>query len=308
MNALWSIKYRPSSISEFVFSEDKNNNVACLKEICEGSKTLGNILLYGPPGTGKTTLALILTKEYETLLINASDENGVDIIRNKVREFTLFASSKQKAVIFDESDYLSLNAQAMLRHFIENSRETSFVFTANYIDKIIAPLKSRMQTFKLSRLSKIDIYNNIAKILNNESVLFDPPTLAEYIKRYYPDFRKTINEVQKNCVFDSESRLKLSPLNADSEETDAQYEFVFSEESGVSKIRKFLSKEIPIDEFFLYCSKKITMMKDAGTINNEQYLFLMTKCSDRYVQARQVSYPEVIISSFLLEVDKTLKE
>lgn len=197
---LWTEKYRPKTVDEMVLESD-------VKEYFSDSERIQqNILLVGNCGIGKSTLAKIIVNDIldcQYMYINASDENGIDTIRNKVFDFisTKSFDNKLKVVIFDESDGLSQSSQQALRSSLEEVWERClFILTANYSHKIIEPLRSRCATFHL-KYTENDYLKHIASILKKEGIQIDKPLLS-YIKGYYPDFRRCLNELQKNKVGD----------------------------------------------------------------------------------------------------------
>ncbi len=199
-HTLWTEKYRSQTLDQYIGNTELKTTI--------GSWIVKNdiphLLLYGKAGTGKTTLAKLITQniDCDMMYINASDENGIDTIRDKVKSFASTSTFRPlKVVILDESDYLTINAQASLRNIIETfSAKTRFILTCNYVERIIEPLQSRCQAFKIETLSKPDIARHIAYILNTEEVKFNPKDLAEIINNYYPDIRKIINVTQQHNI------------------------------------------------------------------------------------------------------------
>jgi DNA polymerase III delta prime subunit len=160
-----------------------------------------------PQAAGKTTLAKIIVKNLDCdyLYINASDENGIDTIREKVKGFASSASWKGiKVVILDEADFITIQGQAALRNVIETfSRSTRFILTCNFIERIIDPLQSRCQVLKIVPPSKTDVYNHLAWILTDQlSISYEPEDLKTLIVQYYPDMRKMLNVIQMSVKDD----------------------------------------------------------------------------------------------------------
>jgi len=200
-NEIWTFKYEPKTFDEMVLSEEVKN---VLKEI---PKTLPNLLLYGPPGVGKGTFTNILLKEKQLdyLWINASDETGIDSMRDKVKSFaTSMGVGNIKITVLNEADSLTsgpVGAQKMLRQLMEDVHEiTRFILLANYDSYIIPEIKSRCQTVKIDSPPGGDIFKLCIKILKSEGVKYDNIVVASIIKKCYPDIRKTILSLQRNTV------------------------------------------------------------------------------------------------------------
>ena len=197
---LWVEKYRPTTLEEYVGNETIKNKIA--DYLKQGS--IQNLLFHGVAGTGKTTLAKLIAKNLncDLLYINASDERGIDTIREKIIPFASSMSFNDvKIVILDEADYLTPQAQATLRNTIEScSKTTRFILTCNYLERIISPLQSRCQTFEITPPSKGDVWNKCENILHNENVEFETTKIKAAIDTHYPDIRKIINTLQGSVV------------------------------------------------------------------------------------------------------------
>jgi len=189
-------KYRPQSLDGFIGDQTIRNKIQ--EYLKEG--TLQNLLLFGPAGTGKTSLAKLIVKQLDAdyLYINASDERGIDTIRDKIVPFaSSIGFNGLKVVILDESDYLTAQAQATLRNVIETfSSSCRFIFTCNYLDRIIAPLQSRCMALGITPPNKKEVGQHILQICEKENIEYTKEDLGQIIITHYPDIRKILNTVQ----------------------------------------------------------------------------------------------------------------
>jgi len=195
-NSLLVEKYRPTELENYVGNEQIKSKISTYLN----QNDIQNFIFYGPAGCGKTTLAKIIIGKLDCdhLYINASDERGIETIRDKVQGFASVASFKPlKVVILDEADFLTIQAQASLRNIIETfSRTTRFIMTCNFVERIIDPLQSRCQVLKIVPPSKKDVAKHLAGILDKESIKFEINDLVPLVNQYYPDLRKCINTIQ----------------------------------------------------------------------------------------------------------------
>ena len=205
---LWTEKYRPQTIEDCILPERLKKP---FQEYVT-QKNIPNLLLTGGAGVGKTTVAKAMCNEIgcDFMIINGSDENGIDMVRNKITNYasSMSFSGGRKVIIIDEADYLSANAQAAFRNAIEEfAGNCSFIFTCNFKNKIIEPLHSRCAviefTLKASEKSSMaaQFFKRIQTILSDEEIAYETPVVAELIKKHFPDFRRVINELQRFSKF-----------------------------------------------------------------------------------------------------------
>jgi replication factor C small subunit len=195
-------KYRPTELESYVGNEHIKKTIQ--QYLNQGD--IQNFIFYSSAGTGKTTLAKLIVNNLDCthLYINASDERGIDTIRDKVSSFASSASfSPLKVVILDEADFLTIQAQASLRNVIETySRTTRFIMTCNFVERIIDPLQSRCQVLKIVPPSKGEVAAHIAGIMGQEGISFEREDLKIIVNQYYPDLRKCLNTIQLSVVTD----------------------------------------------------------------------------------------------------------
>jgi replication factor C small subunit len=195
-HTLFVEKYRSKVLDEYVGNENIKKTIAQYLT----QNDIQNLIFYGPAGTGKTTLAKLIVNNLDCdyIYINASDERGIETIRDKVSGFASTASFKPlKVVILDEADFLTIQAQASLRNVIETfSRTTRFIMTCNYVERIIDPLQSRCQVLKIVPPTKVDVAMHIAGIMEKENIVFEREDLKTIVNQFYPDLRKCLNTIQ----------------------------------------------------------------------------------------------------------------
>jgi DNA polymerase III delta prime subunit len=199
-HSLWVERYRPKTIDDLIGSPDVKETLKLWLE----KKDIPHLLFFSSPGTGKTSIGKILVKHIpcDSLMINASDENGVDSIRNKVQDFCMTMGTQPLKIMFlDEADRLTPDAQGILRNIMETySHSTRFILTCNYQEKIIPAIKSRSQSFEINPPSKADVMKHLVSILTKETVTFKLEDVAFIVSSYFPDLRKIINFAQQSSI------------------------------------------------------------------------------------------------------------
>jgi len=254
MKELWTEKYRPATIADYVFRDDAQRKQ--VQGWVDG-KAIPHLLFSGAPGTGKTTLAKVLINmldidEYDVLEINASRENSVENVRDKITNFVqTMPFGEFKVVLLDEADYISPNGQAALRGVMETYASSSrFILTCNYPNKIIPALHSRCQGFHIEKIDHTEFTARIATVCVEEGVEIDIDTLDSYVKATYPDLRKCLNLCQMNTV---EGKL-IKPNEGDSATADYKLAVVDLFKQGkILEARKMLCSQVrpeEMDELF----------------------------------------------------------
>ena len=252
---LWVEKYRPQTLEEYVGNETIKNKIA--DYLKQGS--IQNLLFHGVAGTGKTTLAKLIAKNLncDLLYINASDERGIDTIRDKIIPFASSMSFNDvKIVILDEADYITPQAQATLRNTIEAcSKTTRFIFTCNYLERIISPLQSRCQTFEIIPPSKLNIVKHLKDIIDGESIKVNVNDLAIVVNNFYPDIRKIINTIQGSII---DSQIKIDNNSLKNTQLGGLVVDALIRKAKLSEIRQILadSGAREFDDLFKYIYDK----------------------------------------------------
>ena len=276
-HTLLNERYRPTTLDGYVGNEQLKTTIAKYLE----QNDIQNYLFHGQAGTGKTTLAKIVINnlDCESLYINASDERGIETIRDKVVGFASVASFKPlKVVILDEADFLTIQAQASLRNVIETySKSTRFILTCNFIERIIDPIQSRCQTFKIQAPTKSDVAKHLVNILETEKTSFELEQIKSLVNQYYPDIRKMLNTIQASTVKNT-LNLDKSTLVSTSYMSDVLKELSL-DKPHFTNIRQIIA-DANISDFdelyrFLYDNSDQYLPNKQGTvamlINEHQY-------------------------------------
>lgn len=248
-NTLWVEKYRPTNLSTYIGNEHMKTKVHKYIE----SQDVPHLLLYGKAGTGKTTLAKLIVNNIECdyLYINASDENSVDAVRFKIRSFASTVGFKDsKVIILDESDYLTPNAQAALRNLMETfSKHCRFILTCNYVERIIDPIQSRCQSYKVVPPSKKEVAQQMVSILTQENCTFELDDIALIVNAGYPDIRRVINSGQRQVV---NGKLTIDNTSVIQNNYKLQLLDMLKNGSKVNEIRKLIADNSVSDYSDLY--------------------------------------------------------
>lgn len=303
MKELWTEKYRPKTLTDYVFRDEKQRRQVT-NWVKEG--TIPHLLFSGGAGTGKTTLAKVLLNELDAdsgdiMILNASNENNVDTMRTKIIGFasSLSFSGEFKYVLLDEADYLSQAAQGILRNVLETYQSNCrFILTCNYPNKIIPALHSRCQGFHIEKLDQTEFTVRIATILLTEDIAFQPEDLDIYVKSTYPDLRKCINMIQQNVV---DGKLQ-EPGGGEGGESDWILEYVALFQLGkVSQARKLIVSKARAEEYEGVYRKMYENLEWFGDTEMKQGRALLT-IRDGLVNHSLVVDPEINLSATLLEL------
>jgi DNA polymerase III delta prime subunit len=303
MKELWVEKYRPKSTSDYVWIDKDQKHMV---ETWIHDKYIPHLLLAGNAGAGKTTLAKVLVNELgvdpaEFMHINASRDNGVDFLRNKITNFcSTMAMGPFKVVLLDEADYITPPAQGILRGMLEQYSEgVRFILTCNYPNKIIPALHSRCQTITFKTLDETDFTRRLAEILVGEGVELDGDTLQMYVKACYPDLRKAINTVQMRSTSG-----KLDAPKTEDSESDYKLAMVDLFRQGrLREARNLIIKQITLEEYedmFRFMYRNLDLWgKDEDT--QDQALLLIRK---GLVNHGLVADAEINLSATFVELER----
>lgn len=306
-NFIWAEKYRPTSISDIILPVNLKNVFDNL--IKQGNVT--NLLLSGSAGTGKTTVAKALCKELDCdyIVVNGSDEGrSIDVLRDKIKKFvsTTSMKDKPKVVIIDEADYLGLAVQPALRNFIEEfSKNSRFILTCNYKHKIIPPLHSRCSVidFTVSKEEKPALMATVAKrmfkILDYQMIEYNQGSVLEIVKRFYPDTRRTINELQRYSQVNGKIDTGIIAM-VDTTKVKSLVGYIKS--GDFKSCRQWIADNPETDQLFDELYSNIHDYVDTTSIPN-----LILIMGDYQHKAAFVTNMEINLAAFVVEVMKAVK-
>lgn len=250
----WVEKHRPASLNNFVFqNEDQKKKITNIIQ----SQDIPHLLFHGVQGSGKTTLSRIIVNELinagivdemDVHVINGSDENNVETIREKIKTIAnTYSMGGYKIIQFEEMDYLSHSAQACLRAMMEDSIENCRIIgTCNYPNKLMPALMSRFQDFGFKSPAVEDVYRFVASVLIEEDINFDPTVFKNYVDSYYPDIRKILNQMNSASV-DGELQ---APSQASADASDWKYKVTeLTKTLKFDEMRSVVLSTIPREEY-----------------------------------------------------------
>ena len=302
MKELWVEKYRPKTLKEYVVRDDAQRQQI---QSWITDKAIPHLLLSGAPGVGKTTLAKVLFNElevsgYDILEINASRENSVDTVREKINNFVqIMPFGDYKYVLLDEADYMSPNGQAALRGVMETYHTSArFILTCNYPNRVIPALHSRCQGFHMETIDKNEFTARVAEILIAEQMEPDIETLDTYVKATYPDLRKCINMIQQNC---RDGKL-MPPASGDSGQQDYRLQMVELFKAGkINEARKLVCSQArpeECEEIYRWLYDNLEIISKEDELQDKAVLIIKQGLVDHSF----VADPEINLASVMIKL------
>lgn len=281
---VWVEKYRPQTLADCILTPELKTTFESIVK----QEQMPNLLFHGRAGIGKTTVAKALCRELQAdaMVINASDENGIDLIRDRIKDFAsaMSLTGSRKYVILDEADHLTFAAQPALRAFIEEfAHNCGFIFTCNSAQRIIEPLHSRCSVvdFAIPKSERQELmvayFKRCADILTNENVTFDKRVLQQVIKNYFPDMRRTLNELQRFSVTGTLSEGVLTQL------TDKDAETLFSaiKKKDFTTLRKWVVDHEDMDDTQFYRLLTTQVCERSVDSNLPETVIMLADYADR---------------------------
>ena len=300
---LWVEKYRPSKISDCILTDDLKTTF----QTFVNESHVPNLLLSGGPGVGKTTIAKAMLKELDAtyMMINGSEESGIDVLRNKIKNFasTVSMDGKRKFVILDEADYLNpQSTQPALRGFIEEfHKNCGFILTCNFKNRIIEPLHSRCSVieFRIPSSQKPtlagEFFKRVQTILTEENVQFQPKAVASVVEKYFPDWRRVLNELQRYF----ESGIIVSGILVNISETNMRDLVSFLKDKDFKSIRKWVANNLDNDPSRMY-RKVYDTLYDEIDPNTVPHMVLAV--ADYSYKSAFVADQEINMLAFMIEI------
>ena len=304
---LWVERWRPQTLDDYVWSSA--NQKETVESWLKDGK-LPMLLMTGLPGTGKTSLAFMLLKllgvnKGDIKVLNGCVDNGIDVVRDLENFVSTMPMGEYRYVVYDEFDFVSPNAMAGLKNMMETySGVARFIFTANLSHKIIAPIKSRCQTFEIQSLDRGQYFERIVTILVAEGVNLTEQNLAildDYVAVAYPDLRKCINMLQQNCV-NGELRRPGADTVQDSSEHLVQAVNLFKQ-GKLTEARKLISGKIQANEYeelYKLMYRNLDWWGTTDRAQNQAIVIIANRLRDHAIAAD----PEINFSACLVEMEQ----